>query len=266
MAVEFLGYFLSVVMGFTLGLIGGGGSILTVPILVYVMAIDPILATAYSLFVVGSTSVAGTFQKFKQGFIRWRVAIIFALPSILAVFLTRLYLVPAIPAVVFELGDFVVTKSLAVMLFFAFVMIIASWSMIKNANIKELKPEAKSINIPLLLLEGLLVGVITGLVGAGGGFLIVPALVLLVGLPIKQAVGTSLLIIASKSLIGFLGDVGIGREMDWGFLILFTCFALVGMFIGNYITRFVDAAYLKKIFGWFVLLMAGFILLKETIL
>jgi uncharacterized membrane protein YfcA len=262
--MEILGYLLSVVMGFTLGLLGGGGSILTVPILVYVLGIDPVLATAYSLFVVGATSVAGGVQKHRQGLVRWKTGLVFAVPSLIAVFLTRYYLVPAIPDKIATFGSFELTKEIAIMVFFGVVMLIASYSMISDRKDKN-GQEEKPFNFPLIIAEGLVVGVVTGLVGAGGGFLIVPALVLLVGLPMKQAVGTSLAIIAIKSLIGFLGDIGSGQAIDWTFLLLFTAFSLAGMFLGIYATRYVAADKLKKGFGYFVLIMGIFIILTETI-
>ncbi len=263
--MEILGYALAIVMGFTLGLLGGGGSILTVPILVYVLAIEPVLATAYSLFVVGSTSVVGAIKKSREGLVDWKTGLIFAVPSLIAVFFTRYTLVPAIPEDLFRLGDFLFTKQVGIMVFFAIVMLLAAYSMIKGRKEKE-DTEKKELNIALVGLEGLIVGVVTGLVGAGGGFLIVPALVLLVGLRMKVAVGTSLIIIAIKSLIGFLGDLGSGQAIDWSFLSIFTAFSIVGMFLGIYTTKFVKPAALKKGFGWFVLAMGIFILLKETVL
>lgn len=261
-AMEILGYLLAVVMGLTLGLLGGGGSILTVPILVYVLMIDPVLATAYSLFVVGSTSIIGSIRKGMEGLVDWRVAAIFAAPSLLAVFLTRFYLVPAIPEELFGVGSFILTKNIAIMIFFALVMLLASYSMIRG-NGTESAPSQSRYRFLFIVLEGLVVGTVTGLVGAGGGFLIVPALVILVGLPMKQAVGTSLVIIAVKSLIGFLGDVGSGQDIDWGFMLIFTAFSAAGMFLGIYANRFVSGAKLKKIFGWFIVIMAIFILYKE---
>jgi len=263
--MEILGFVLAIVMGFTLGLLGGGGSILTVPILVYILGINPVLATAYSLFVVGFTSVLGAIRKSLQGLVDWKTGLIFAVPSLIAVFFTRYTLVPAIPEVLFSIGDFVFSKQVAIMVFFALVMLLASYSMIKGRKERE-EDKAKEMNIPLILIEGLVVGVVTGLVGAGGGFLIVPALVLLVGLRMKVAVGTSLIIIAIKSLIGFIGDLGTGQEIDWTFLLSFSSFSLLGMFLGIYATKFVKAAALKKGFGWFVLVMGIFILLKETVL
>lgn len=261
--MEILGYALSIVMGLTLGLLGGGGSILTVPILVYVLGVDPVLGTAYSLFVVGSTSVVGGWRKHLEGLVEWKTGLVFALPSLVAVFLTRYFLVPAIPDEIMTIGDFQLTKDIAIMIFFGVVMLLASYSMISGRSNGQEEKEQK-FNWPMIILEGLIVGTVTGLVGAGGGFLIVPALVLLVGMPIKKAVGTSLVIIAIKSLIGFLGDVGSGQDIDWMFLLIFTAFSVVGMFIGIYLTRFVNADNLKKGFGWFVLLMGIFIILSEV--
>ncbi len=262
--MEILGFALAIVMGFTLGLLGGGGSILTVPILVYILAVDPILATAYSLFVVGSTAVVGAVRRSAEGLVNWRVGLLFALPSLTAVFFTRFAIVPNLPDELFALGDFRLTKEVAIMIFFAIVMLLASYSMIRGR--RENPDKVKEIKLSLLLIVGLLEGLVTGLVGAGGGFLIVPALVLLVGLPIKVAVGTSLIVISIKSLIGFLGDLGSGQEVEWLFLLSFSAFSIVGMFLGIFTTQFVKPWTLKKGFGWFVLLMGIFILLKETIL
>lgn len=262
--MEILGYALSVVMGFTLGLLGGGGSILTVPILVYVLGVNPVLSTAYSLFVVGSTAVVGGWRKHVQNLVAWKPGLIFALPSLVSVFLTRYYLVPAIPEVLISLGSFTLTKNIAIMIFFGVVMLLASYSMIRKRPISTQQKDNR-YNYPIILLEGAVVGLITGLVGAGGGFLIVPALVLMVGLPIKKAVGTSLVIIAIKSLIGFLGDVGSGQPIDWGFLLWFTAFSIVGMLLGNLATRYIAPEKLKTGFGWFVLVMGVFIILIEIL-
>jgi uncharacterized membrane protein YfcA len=263
--MEIIGFVLAIVMGFTLGLLGGGGSILTVPILVYALSINPVLATAYSLFVVGTTSVVGAWRKSSQKLVDWKTGLIFALPSLIAVFLTRYLLVPAIPEELFSIGDFLVTKQIGIMIFFAIIMLLASYSMIKGSTEPEQGGE-KAFNYPLIFLEGAVVGLVTGLVGAGGGFLIVPALVLLVRLPIKIAIGTSLVIISIKSLIGFLGDLGSGQIIDWTFLLSFTTFSIVGMFFGIYATKYIKAEALKKGFAWFVLLMAIFIMFKETVL
>ncbi|WP_417588629.1 sulfite exporter TauE/SafE family protein [Owenweeksia hongkongensis] len=263
--MEILGFCLAIIMGFTLGLLGGGGSILTVPILVYVLAIDPILATAYSLFVVGTSAFIGGWRKHVRGLVDWKTVFTFATPSLISVFLTRYYLVPAIPTVVFSVGDFTLTKDIAIMIFFAAVMLMASYSMIRGNHNSEDQP-LRSRNIPVLIVQAAILGIVTGLVGAGGGFLIVPALVILVGLPIKKAIGTSLVIIAINSLIGFMGDIGSGQNIQWSFILTFTAFSIIGMLLGNYATHFVNPAKLKKGFGYFVLVMGIFIIVKETLL
>jgi uncharacterized membrane protein YfcA len=260
--IEILGYLGALSAGLVMGLIGGGGSILTVPILVYALTINPVLATAYSLFVVGVTSLVGALKNMAKGMVDFRTAIIFAIPAFIAVYLTRAFLVPAIPESLFMIGDFKVTKNLAIMLFFAFIMLLASLSMIRSKH-KETSGEQELVyNYPFIILEGFVVGVITGIVGAGGGFLIIPALVLLAKLPMKKAVATSLFIIAVKSLIGFLGDVQ-NLQIDWTFLLSFTALSIVGIFIGIWLNKFIDGKKLKTTFGWFVLIMGIYIIYKE---
>lgn len=264
--VEILGFVGALLIGLTLGLIGGGGSILTVPILVYVLAIDPVTATAYSLFVVGTSALVGAIRNAQKGMVDFRTGIVFAVPALTAVFLTRKFVIPAIPDELFSVGDFMVTKSIAIMIFFAIIMLVAAYFMIKGRKDTEQEEEhAPQYNYPLIIVEGIVVGFLTGIVGAGGGFLIIPALVLLAKLPMKKAVATSLMIIAIKSLIGFLGDVQ-NLEIDWTFLGIFTGISVVGIFVGIYLNKFVDGKKLKKGFGWFVLLMGVYIVLKETVL
>jgi uncharacterized membrane protein YfcA len=264
--MEIIGYIASVAIGIALGLIGGGGSILTVPVLVYLFSVEVVAATAYSLFIVGITSAVGSINYFKNGLVNIKTAIVFGIPSIIAVFLTRAYIVPAIPKELFSIGGFMVTKSILIMLLFAVLMIAASYTMIKKDD-KKVDNEAtkQSFNYPVILLEGTIVGILTGLVGAGGGFLIIPALVILSKLPMKEAVGTSLVIIAAKSLIGFLGE---GREtlIDWQILLSVSVFAIVGIFIGTMLSKKIEGAKLKPAFGWFVLVMGIYIIMKETIL
>jgi uncharacterized protein len=260
-----LGFLSSVFIGISLGLIGGGGSILTLPVLVYMLGFSPVLSTAYSLFIVGTTSLVGSVNYMRKSLVNYRAAIVFAIPSFISVFLTRKYLVPAIPDSLFTVGGFEVTKSIGIMLFFAFIMLAASYSMISDNKKKNCDDDTElNFNYPIIGLEGALVGVLTGIVGAGGGFLIIPALVLLARLPMKMAVGTSLLIIAAKSLIGFLGDVS-NLTIDWFFLIQFTSFSVVGIFIGSYLSKFIEGEKLKKGFGWFVLAMGIYIIIKEML-
>jgi len=260
---QVFGYIGALMIGVVLGLIGGGGSILTVPVLVYLLHINPVTATAYSLFVVGTSSLVGTLKNIKSKKVDFKTAIIFAIPAFIAVYLTRKFVVPAIPENIYTIGDFLITKDIAIMIFFAMIMLLSSVSMIKgkcvNCNDEDVEV---NYNIPLIIIEGLVVGLITGLVGAGGGFLIIPALVMLAKLPMKKAVATSLLIIAIKSLIGFIGDIE-NLEIEWNFLLLFTSFSIVGMFIGIYLNKFIQGEKLKKGFGWFVLFMGVYILIKE---
>lgn len=262
---QVMGYLGALIIGIVLGLIGGGGSILTVPILVYVLAINPVTATAYSLFVVGTSALIGAIRNIQKGLVDFKTALVFAIPAFIAVYATRKYVVPAIPDNLFSIGDLMITKNIGIMVFFAIVMLLASFSMIKNNRKDTNDTEKVSYNYPLILLEGAVVGVLTGLVGAGGGFLIIPALVLLAKLPMKKAVATSLLIIAIKSLIGFIGDVQ-NLEIDWAFLLSFSFISIVGIFIGIYLSNFIEGKKLKKAFGWFVLVMAVYILVKELML
>lgn len=260
--IEILGYFGALIIGVVLGLIGGGGSILTVPVLVYLLGINPVTATAYSLFVVGTSSLVGAVKNMQEKRVAYRTAIVFSIPAFIAVYATRKFLVPAIPDHIITIAGLEITKNIAIMLFFAFIMILASGSMIREQREKPVKAEKVKYNYPLIIVEGLIVGVLTGIVGAGGGFLIIPALVLLAKLPMKKAVATSLLIIAIKSLIGFIGDVQ-NLEIDWQFLLIFTALSVIGIFVGVYLNKFIDGKKLKKGFGWFVLLMGIYIVWKE---
>ena len=261
--MEIIGYLASIFIGISLGLIGGGGSILTVPVLVYLFDIDPIQATAYSLFIVGASSLFGAWPKYKQGFVHLKTAIIFGIPSIIAVFVTRKYLLPAIPNEIAEFWGINITKSLMMMLLFAILMVAASFSMIRSKTSKETVTEGEQkFNYPLILIEGALVGMLTGLVGAGGGFLIIPALVMLSKLPMKQAVGTSLLIIAAKSLIGFTGDLG-NSTINWTLLLSVSALAIAGIFIGDKLSKHIDGNQLKKGFGWFVLVMGLYVIVQQ---
>lgn len=263
--MEILGYLGALFVGLILGLIGGGGSILTVPVLVYLFGLNPIVATAYSLFVVGVTSVIGAFQNLKKGMVDIKTAIVFSIPAFIAVYITRLYLVPSIPEVVFTIDSLEVTNSIFIMVLFAIIMLIAGLSMIRNKTKLHLSNDdiqTLQYNFPLIAIEGILVGILTGIVGAGGGFLIIPALVLLVKLPMKKAVGTSLLIIAVKSLIGFLGDLN-NITINWKFLLVFTTISIVGIILGVFLSKFISGKKLKKGFGYFTLIMAIYILYKE---
>ncbi len=260
--MEIIGYIASVIIGISLGLIGGGGSILTVPVLVYLLGVEPVVATAYSLFIVGATSLVGVFPKYNHGLISLKTAVIFGIPSIAAVFITRKFLVPLIPQHIFSIGNFEISKPVLIMVVFALLMVFASYSMIKHEVKETEEPVKQYFNYPMIILEGAVVGILTGFVGAGGGFLIIPALVLFSKLPMKMAIGTSLLIIAAKSLIGFTGDLS-HYIMDWRLLFIVTTAAITGIFIGNALHKKIHGDKLKKWFGWFVLIMGVYIIIKE---
>lgn len=264
--MEYFGYFSSILIGVSLGLIGGGGSILTVPVLVYIFSMDAAAATVYSLFIVGLTSAVGSINYLKRGLINIKTALVFGIPSVAGVFIARLLIVPAIPEHVLSIGHFVVTKHILLMLLFALLMVGASYGMITKSIVtaeEDKKPCCK--NYALTVLQGMGTGIITGLVGAGGGFMIIPALVFVLKLPMKEAIGTSLLIIASNSLLGFIGSAN-HVNIHWQFLLTVAAFAIAGIFIGNMLSKKIDGAKLKPAFGWFVLIMGLYIILKETIL
>jgi uncharacterized membrane protein YfcA len=260
-----IGYFLAVLAGITLGLIGSGGSILSVPVLVYIIGIEPILATAYSLFVVGTTALVGGFQKATQKLVDFKKVLLFGVPTISAVFLTRKFIVPAIPDVIFSTVNFTLHKSVLIMIVFAVVMISASVRMIKPLKEKIINDDSK-LNYFRIILQGLFIGLVAGFVGAGGGFLIIPALLFLAKTPMKMAVGTSLFIVAVQSLIGFVGDIRPDQIIDWKVVLIFTGCSIIGVFIGNYLSKKFSGDRLKTGFGWFVLAMGIYILAKELLL
>lgn len=261
--MEIFAYLASALIGVSLGLIGGGGSILTVPVMVYLFGVNPLLATSYSLFIVGSTSLVGAYQNFRSGLVKVKIALLFGLSSITTVFLTRKLVVPAIPKELFNIGSFTVTENVMTIVLFALLMIAASVSMIKDKDGPVGTATAtRPVNLLKLAAYGIAIGLATGLLGAGGGFLLIPTLVLLVGLPMKEAIGTSLLIIALNSLIGFTGDLG-HFPIDWFFLLKITAIAIVGILAGGQINKRVPGKKLKKGFGWFVLVMGIYIIFKE---
>jgi uncharacterized membrane protein YfcA len=258
--IEIVGYIGALLIGLVLGLTGGGGSILTVPILVYILSFSPVTAAAYSLFIVGTTSAFGASVNYFKGLVDVKTGFIFAIPSFIAVFITRKYIVQCIPDTIFQTENIIITKDTFLMVFFAIVMLFAAFSMLKKKKIES----EKQSNLFTLILQNFIIGIIIGLIGAGGGFLIIPSLVLFAKLPMKKAVATSLFIIAMNSLIGFLGDVQ-NIEIDWQFLFSFTLITILGIFIGIRLNKFINESQLKKGFGYFVLIMAVFILLKETV-
>lgn len=264
--MEIIGYFLAILVGLSLGLIGGGGSILTLPIMVYIFSINPLLATSYSLFVVGISSLLGAILNYYRGFVSIKTGLWFGLTSITTVVLTRKFILPIIPEILYEHPPLIISRSLVIMLLFALLMFMSAMAMIRKKNIVKPTETSSEHGKPIfikLFLYGILVGLATGFLGAGGGFLLIPALVLLLNMPMKNAVGTSLFIIALNSLMGFVSDSG-HFIIDWYLLLSFTGFALVGIIIGMYLSKKISGQKLKKIFGWFILIMAVYIIVREV--
>ncbi|MFY7861832.1 MAG: sulfite exporter TauE/SafE family protein [Chitinophagales bacterium] len=254
-----VGYILAVLVGISLGLVGSGGSILTVPILVYVFHIEPILATTYSLFIVGITALIGGIRNIQQKNVDIKAVVLFGISSIVSVILVRKFFLPIIPDTIFQIHGFVLSKSTLILLLFAILMVAASISMIKPYT----KSTSLSPNKTNLFVLGIIIGSVTGILGAGGGFLIIPALILFANLDMKKAVGTSLILIALNALIGFLGSIEMIQHFDFNFLFLFSGLAVVGMFFGIYLSNKIDGSKLKTSFGWLILIMGIYIIVQE---
>ncbi len=258
--IEYLGYICAVLIGLILGLMGAGGSILTVPVLVYIMGFNPITATAYSLFIVGTTSVVGTVKNIQNNTVDVKTGLLYAIPSLIGVYIARMFIVPALPPVLFSMGSVDVLRDTFIMILFSIIMAFAAYAMLREGA----EVEKEHRRRPWLALIIFFAGILVGMVGAGGGFLFIPLLIYAANLHVKQAMATSLMIIAINSLIGFTGDLG-HTQMDWPFLLTFSALAVIGILLGIYLTRFIHATWLKRVFGWFVLVMAIVILAEEIL-
>jgi uncharacterized membrane protein YfcA len=263
MLTEPIGYIASILIGVSLGLIGAGGSILTVPVLVYLFHVPALEATGMSLFVVGLSAAVGSVRYFRQSLVNVNTALYFGIPSVLAVFLTRWLLLPMLPDPILVTDGLLLSRSTFLLGLFALLMIAASMSMMGVFVTKEKQTQASSINYLLIILSGFVEGSLSGLLGAGGGFLIIPALVVLCRISMKEAIGTSLGIIAVKSLIGFFAGLG-GINVDFLLLFKVSGLAVLGIFAGTALGRQISGEKLKPAFGWFLLLMGTYILLRET--
>lgn len=261
--IEIFGYLGALLVGLVLGLMGSGGSLIAIPIFTYLFHISPITTTAYSLFVVGTSSTIGALRNWEKGLVDFKIAIVFAIPAFIAVYVVRKYILPIIPMEIVTIYDVAVTKDMAIMVFLALIMLLCSLSMIRTKKSLLDHKRLNRYNYPLIVLQGILIGLFTGVVGIGGGFLIIPTLVLLVKLPMKKAVATSLFIIALKSLIGFLGDLG-NLEINWDFLLRFTAISTLGIFLGIYFSSFIKGEKLKTYFGWLLLILSIGIFYKEV--
>ncbi len=258
-----IGYLASVLMGVSLGLIGGGGSILTVPILFYFFGLDSVVATTYSLFIVGSTALVGALTNIRKGNVDVKTGLLFAVPSFVGVYLARQWILPSIPPTIFSLLGVTLTKPLVIMLAFATLMIVASRAMIRAGATPTVAPLPSNSSYLSIAIMGFSVGLVTGFVGAGGGFLIIPALVLLLRLPMRIAVGTSLAIIAANSLFGFGISESLGKSRDWNLLLTVTGLGVAGIFVGKGFSARIHERHLKQGFGYFVLVVGSLVLLDQ---
>lgn len=262
-------YILFLLIGVTLGLIGGGGSILGVPVLVYLLHYPADIATGYSLFIVGATSLIGAISYLRRGDISVEALLQFATPSLITVFCVRKFLIPTLPEVFFSIGSLHFSKQFVIMLVFSLLILASSWSMIrkgKDAVRRDLMWDEFSrspLRLPFVILLGIFVGFLSGFVGAGGGFIIIPVLVFFVRVPMKKAIGTSLSIIAVNSLIGFTGNIG-HMPIDWKFLALVTVLCIAGIVLGTQFSHKIQVNKLKKGFGFFTLIVGIFVVIKET--
>lgn len=257
------GYFAALLIGVLLGMIGGGGSIITIPILVYLFRLPPTEATGYSLFIVGMSCLAGAYKYFRLGQIRVFTGFYFGIPSILTVLLARQYILPAIPEIIYSTPHFILTRSTLLMLVFAIVMIVAAIGMLRNTVSEVSITDEKRPPVLKIIWRGIEVGLLTALLGAGGGFIILPVLIFSFQLPMKDAVGTSLLIIAMNTLSGFAGDIFHGQQYDWQLLLSITALSIVGTFAGRKFGEAFSGNQLKIYFGWFVFLVGIIIILFE---
>ena len=266
--LDVFGYIGAFVVGLVLGITGSGGSILSMPILVYLFKFNAVTASAYSLFIVGVTALTGSFQNFKKKLINYRTTILFSTSAVISVYVTRKYLIGLIPEIILSNNNIIVIrKDQLIMVLFGILMLFAGFLMIKKTPrtiMKFKKTKTITPNKLLIFFEGSIIGFLTGLIGAGGGFIIIPILVILSNLKMESAIATSLLIISTKSLIGFIGDVQ-NLIIEWDFLIIFTSISIFGIIVGQLIRKKVMENQLKKIFGSFVFVIGILILLREVI-
>lgn len=257
------GFLLAILVGLTLGLVGSGGTILTVPILVYVMGADPVLATTYSLFAIGLTSSIGGITGVVKKEVDLNKVWGFGVPSLIVVLITRLYILPLVPETI-VISGYPIAQSTLLMLLFSLIMIASAMSMIRTAQRKfEVPSRSHEFPIEIIMLQGALVGLITGAVGAGGGFLIIPALVNFYHLPMRRAVSTSLVIIAINSFFGLAGDLEKFPTFDWMLLGSYTLGAVIGLGLGFYWAEKIPGHRLKAGFGYVIMAVGLYVLFQE---
>ncbi|WP_316817588.1 sulfite exporter TauE/SafE family protein [Pedobacter nyackensis] len=260
--MELIGYLACASIGISLGLIGAGGSILMVPVLVFLFDMPPILATSYSLFVVGITSFFAATGKFRKGDVLIGSALAFGLTSMIVVVAIRHFIIPVMPKSFGHLGNAPVSYDLLCIVLFACLMILAAIVMINKGRKDDVENIPANGNLLSTIPYALLVGIVTGFLGAGGGFMLIPVMTLLLGMDIKKAVGTSLAVIALNSLSGFVNDLD-HVDINWKFLLIISAIALVGSVAGARLADRINSKRLKACFGWFILILGILIITRE---
>ncbi len=263
--LHILGYLGALLTGFVLGLLGGGGALLSIPVLVYMFKIEASVATGYSLLLVGIAALSGAVQNVRKKWVDYDAALYYGIPSVITVYTVRRYVMPNLPKTILQIGTYTLDKNHLILFILSAVMFIAAYKMItsNSTQASEVQPKQRSHYLQLILYA-VLIGAFLGLVGTGGGFLMVPALIYFANVPTKKAIGTSLVLVTVNSFIGFLGDIGSHNAFDWQFLLTFSAFSVTGVFIGHYVAAFIHNDKLKSYFGWFILAVAIFIIVKEV--
>lgn len=259
--LHLLGYIGALLTGLVLGLLGGGGAAVSIPILVYAFGVEASIATGYSLLIVAITASLGTVQNMRLGLVRYRALIKCGLPALISIYIMRRFLIHSVPDVFFTVRGFILTKNSFILLILAFFMIIVAKNMISPSKPGE---ETKAAPYILILLQSILIGLFTGLVGAGGGFLLIPLILSAEQMEFRNATATSLTLVTLNSFIGFIGDLQSDIRMDWVFLGSFLTCSIVGVLVGIAIANKVDNIKLRKIFGYTMMVIAFYILTKEV--
>lgn len=260
--MEIVGYIASILMGLSLGVVGGGGSILTVPILMYFFGQEVLVATTGSLFVVGTAALFGAVMSYRRGLVDIKTGASFALPGAVGILMTRKLILPSLPEVIFSFSGWELSKSALILFSFVFLMMYAARSMLRSGA-----PTAPRTSEPQraeIAFKGFLVGGATAFVGAGGGFLIVPALVLLLKMPMGSAVGTSLAIVSINALFGFAISAD-DHALEWPVLMIVVLLSLLGLVVGRRIATGIPERSLKRGFAYFIIFIGSFIFIDQII-
>lgn len=261
--MEILGYIAIMGIGLVLGRVGAGGSMLAIPVLVYLFSMDMETASAYSLFLVGVTSLLGAALKQKEQLVSIKAALLFGMPSVAGAFISRKWVVVFVPDVILKSEGFLLTKDDLLLTLFSLLMLTSSVTILLEK--KPASEDLRKLKLFRLMLAGLTTGLVAGLAGLGGGFLILPALIIFAALPFSKAAGTSLLIIASNSLLGFCGDL-LNRSVNWHFLFSLTALAIFGLLVGYWLLRKVRMPFsAQRGIAWFMMLMGVSILALELV-